>query len=342
MLLFKICHINARSILSDFPEFKRAVHEKYDIITVSETWLNVNILSDSISLPGYQLFRKDRKDLRGGGVAIYIKIKFRAKIINNLPASNIEQVWISFSLHHLTYAIGSVYKPPKYSAVNFVTGLEDVLGNLTPTVNYLIFAGDLNIDFLNVVSNSYNLISNVLEVFNLNQVIDQPTHITANSSTLLDVIICSSNLKCDDILAVDCPTVTDYHLVTCTFGSKKTQDGPNFYTYRDFSNFVLNDFCADLIAANFNDIFRSSTVDNKIECFSELFLNVFNRHAIIKTVKITKPKSPWLTSNLKLMMSLRNKALQRFKKTKNLAHFNYYKDLRNLTNRTVKLEKKLI
>ena len=38
--------------------------ENIDVFTISETWLNSNISDDEVSIPDYQLFRRDRTLLR--------------------------------------------------------------------------------------------------------------------------------------------------------------------------------------------------------------------------------------------------------------------------------------
>ena len=65
-----------------------------------------------------------------------------------------------------------------------------------------------------------------------------------------------------------------------------------------------------------------------------------NIHAPIKTSRFTKPPSPWITDNIKLMMNLRDKALSKYKRTQNVNHWNYYKELRNYTTFAIRTEKK--
>jgi hypothetical protein len=42
------------------------VSEKPDIIGITETWLNDEILSSELHLGGYNVIRKDRKNRHGG------------------------------------------------------------------------------------------------------------------------------------------------------------------------------------------------------------------------------------------------------------------------------------
>ena len=46
-------------------------------------------------------------------------------------------------------------------------------------------------------------------------------------------------------------------------------------------------------------------------------------------------------AKIKFMMSLRNKALQKYKKIKRPEHWEYYKQIKNFTNTAIKNEKKL-
>ena len=73
--------MNARSIVNKIKELKVMIEEEnVDIISITETWLNDNVTDDEVSINGYTLFRKDRRDevkCRGGGpggVAMYIQM----------------------------------------------------------------------------------------------------------------------------------------------------------------------------------------------------------------------------------------------------------------------------
>ena len=58
---------NARSLLNKHDE-------AYSVIVATETWLHFQIPDEVISMPSFQLIRKDRiNDCRGGGVCCYVK-----------------------------------------------------------------------------------------------------------------------------------------------------------------------------------------------------------------------------------------------------------------------------
>ena len=87
---FSICHWNLNSISAhDFLKVKllaayNAVHN-YDIICISESYLNSEILSsdDNLIMSGYNMFRADHPSgNRRGGVCIYYKESLPIKLLN--------------------------------------------------------------------------------------------------------------------------------------------------------------------------------------------------------------------------------------------------------------------
>ena len=62
----KICHSNVRSIRNATEKLdyiKCTLADQFDVITLSETWLNSTIDSKNLSIPGFQnVFRRDRSD----------------------------------------------------------------------------------------------------------------------------------------------------------------------------------------------------------------------------------------------------------------------------------------
>lgn len=52
-----------------------------DFLALSETWLNTNIPTNMIDVPGYTCYRKDRLSGKGGGVLVYIRDTFKCSVI---------------------------------------------------------------------------------------------------------------------------------------------------------------------------------------------------------------------------------------------------------------------
>ena len=90
-----------------------------------------------------------------------------------------------------------------------------------------------------------------------------------------------------------------------------------------------------------NLIYFEDNIDTKISIFHNNIIELFDFHAPIKTFTIKKNSyAPGITDNIKLMQKLRDKALKKYKQTSAPDHRTYYKQLRNLTNSAIKMEKK--
>lgn len=336
-------HFNIRSLLTGFDLFSELVSGgSFDILGLSETWLNESFPSSGLHIDGYNLIRKDR-DGRGGGVGFYIKNNFKYTVLNignnNVP---LEQLWIGVNIGGRRLCFGALYRPPTLNLNQCVDHLENSLIALLPQYDYVIFGGDFNVDFLlGNKSPGCILFSNLLTKYGLTQCISNATRVTNKSQSLIDLIVASSPEIVDDPKVLKMDRISDHCLVTCNIKSFfKTKPVPFIKTYRDFSHFSYNDFVQDLYAINWDYIYLLEDIDEIINNFNTNIINLFNVHAPTKTCRITKPPAPWLTENLKLMMKLRDKALTKYKKNRTNVNWNDYKSLRNLVNMSVKSEKR--
>ena len=50
-----------------------------DIIDITETWTRPDMGNAELSPKGYKMYRNDKEVRTGGGVALYIKVKTKAK-----------------------------------------------------------------------------------------------------------------------------------------------------------------------------------------------------------------------------------------------------------------------
>ncbi len=65
-------HLNIRSITSKCEQVQHLLYESnLDFLCISETWLHANSLTAGLNVIGYNIFRKDKSEGRGGGVMFY-------------------------------------------------------------------------------------------------------------------------------------------------------------------------------------------------------------------------------------------------------------------------------
>uniref|UniRef100_A0A183TFC7 arginine--tRNA ligase n=1 Tax=Schistocephalus solidus TaxID=70667 RepID=A0A183TFC7_SCHSO len=77
-----------------------------DIIAIKETWLSQNISDCEVALSGYQLFRRDRTQRQGGGVAMYVKSNFTVCEMTEKISNGIEAIWLKIKTRGSSTIIG--------------------------------------------------------------------------------------------------------------------------------------------------------------------------------------------------------------------------------------------
>ena len=199
---FSLGHLNVRSlnIREKFEEISFLIKENnFDIFAVSETWLNEHISSECFSIPGYnQIIRLDREGRQGGGVAFFTSDSLVVKQRKDLEIPGFELLWIEFRLKRHVFLCGVGYRPPdndRFSMSIFYNNFQITLDRIRQLPgNYnLVILGDLNSHYnINNPQDSTvagNWLQSFLEGNNLVQMITEPTRITQQQATILDVVI---------------------------------------------------------------------------------------------------------------------------------------------------------
>ena len=81
------------------------------VIGLTESWANKDIVDAELALTGYVMFRKDRRERRGGGVILYIKESIQAYEITLKSEADCEEaIWCNIVTRNSTLTI-VVYSP---------------------------------------------------------------------------------------------------------------------------------------------------------------------------------------------------------------------------------------
>ena len=286
---------------------------------------------DRYTINGYNIFRCDRRNKRGGGVCCYVKDEYIAKKIKipNTP-ENPEFIFVEVSLPHSKLAIGTFYKAPKIP-VNVYHEAFDSLVYIFNKYEEPILTGDFNVNMLNVDSSDFRALSDsIIEPFSLKQVINTPTRITATSSTLIDNIFVKNVEKVSAHGNCAVPGVSDHNLIYIAYDVKKPKFEPYKVTTRNFKNFNLEEFLAAAETANFENIYNVTNVNDKVTVLENTINDLLDIFAPYKTFTVTKENStPWINDEIREVMNLRDMYKYNFNKTKNKDFEKTFKVLRN-------------
>ena len=186
---FRIAHLNITSIPKYIDQLRiYLVNKSLDILTINETRLDESISDTEVNIQGYNISRKDRCR-HGGGVAIYTRDILNVREMSHFVPENIESVCLEIiKPKSKPFFLTTVYRPPSSNA-NFMDELENYFHTLGEQDKELILTGDLNCDLSLLVLQSHSRqLLDILELFQMKQVIADATRRTSNTASLLDII----------------------------------------------------------------------------------------------------------------------------------------------------------
>ena len=107
----RYCNIHIRSIWNKL-EFFQNIIDEFDIITVTETYLNSNVSDDDIKLESFSpnIMRRDRDGAAGGGVLIYVRDGIGISRIRNLETPLDETIWALFQGKGQSFLLCNTYR----------------------------------------------------------------------------------------------------------------------------------------------------------------------------------------------------------------------------------------
>lgn len=149
----KIYYQNARSIkgkLFDIINRLSTCSTTYDIILITETWLQDDDDHVDKFFPGYNIYRDDRcrSDVsRGGGVLVAIKDKLCSKLIKiSKSDSSYEKLFVQINFGKIIIIVSLVYFPPSTKLLSYIDycGMIECLQGEDESVLFLVI-GDFNL-----------------------------------------------------------------------------------------------------------------------------------------------------------------------------------------------------
>ena len=171
--------------------------------------LKRGLILQYLNILNYKLIRKDRLS-RGGGVVFYVKESIKIKVLK-IPTTNLlEHLWFTTKIAGKSLCFRTVYRPLSNNLNVCLEELENIVSNLLPEYDHI--GGDFNIDMENNCSPM--VMNRFLNKYNLYQIITEPTRITDNSFTLIDLIIVNDTSLITESQVIKMCGISDHSLVT--------------------------------------------------------------------------------------------------------------------------------
>ena len=270
-------HHNCRSILSkgkldEYDYFIDMLGDPFDIIGLTETWLNEqNVNSPIFKDYNYNHVYKTRpldkdsemKD-RGGGISLFIRNHIPFKVRDDLSVFTpyLELLFVEINLDNKKFLIGVAYRIPNEKMEFFTEGINTILEKIRNTYQ-VILMGDFNICLLHTDKHS-NEFRNIMQSNSLFPTILEPTRvatITKNgqsivTESLIDNFFVNENLSYDSGLVYS--DISDHYPIFISIPLKSDKANVNIFEskYRLIDDFRLRKFKS---AISNNSVLQSIT-----------------------------------------------------------------------------------
>ena len=322
------CNLNIRHIVPQIDDLRISMaHDNCpDIFGMCETFLTSSVSDNQIAIDGFDLIRKDRSDTQnksGGGVILYYRKSVNCKRRCELEVSNIETLWTEISLpNSKPFLVCTVYRPP-CSNSEWIDLFEEELSIAQTTGLELIIMGDINIDLNPSPNRKWQ---NLIELFDLSQLIKEPTRVTESSSTIIDHIYTS---KPENIIEsfVSNYSLSD-HFPVCfsrKINNKVSKSDHITTSYRCFKTFNEDAFISDLTSDLNNFSASKSDINEDISIWYSILLKHLDCHAPYKIKRVkTKQLPDWYNDEIAHARKMRDNCKRRklwsdYKKYRNKA-----------------------
>jgi hypothetical protein len=293
-----IASLNVQSLNCHFDEVCELLAcRNYDILAIAESWLCNHTDPKYYQIHGYDFFHYTRyAEPRGAGVALYAKSHLRASLSLQpvLEKLNFESICCTLQVNGnaLPFAIVVAYRNFRCSISQFLTDLPDLFQACSFLSNGLLLLGDININLLHDNADVRRYTS-ILSSYGLQQLLRQPTRVTATSSSLIDHIVSQPSVPVFHASACDCE-ISDHRITVCAVLLHQTPPAPQYRSnlVRDFRYYDNEAFLNELFWTPFHRVKALTNVDDMTDLFSHWFCYVADRHAPLhlKSVKLGGPK----------------------------------------------------
>ena len=317
---FSVCHWNLNSLSEDnfskLTQLKAYISVyKYDFLCLSETYLDTSIPDNLINIEEYKLIRADHpNNVKRGGVCIYYKESLPVRVIN-LPYFK-EALLLEMNHNNKKVLVSVIYRSPSKNydefdsfLSNFQKLLNDI-ENCKPSLS--IVTGDFNSRCSSWWPNDINTpeglkLYSLTSLNGFSQLIHEPTHIQANSSSCIDLIFTDQPK-----LSVNSGVHTSLHQ-NCHHQIVYSRFNLDIYYPPLYERLIWDYKKADtkvirkaLDLVNWERLFDNKDINSQVTVLNETILNVFRNYVPNKYITIDDKDPVWMNDIIKSKIKTKN------------------------------------
>ena len=228
----RVSMFNAQSIRNKMDSFRSLIAvEKPDVVGITESWLSTDTIDfeGEYNMPGYKIFKRDRKGKKGGGVLLYVRDYLNPVCCDITTEHEILGVVLKNLKRELYVYL--VYRPPHQE----VEKDEDMYRNLSRTLTnkFCIVTGDFNCPKISWIDRTADAEGRRLLDFASEELLTQWVYEATRGSNILDLVFSSednavTNLEVGEKLDKSDHSMVRFEIKTNFSKKEKTFTKPNF------------------------------------------------------------------------------------------------------------------
>ena len=300
-------HYNVDSILADgrIDELTLVCQTvNIDCLVISESHLDQTIPNNLITIPGFhEPIRRDREvsGRLGGGCLVYVSNKHTFEQKHEFQADDFEHLWVDIRIDKSLYTVNVWYRPPNVDNHDqFMNVSENILSQLqTYKSDNKIIMSDFN--FGNCYS-KYPVLPHkpldsrapeLFEGYGFTQLIDIPTRVTQNSSSLVDLVF----VQKQDFVTIHgtLPKIADHDGTLDSFHSTRPKDQPRTRTIYEYNKINEEQLIQYIKSFDFETNAFSHPLTEQPKHIINILTGVFQKFVPSKQVEI-RPNAPAWTN----------------------------------------------
>ena len=276
------------------------VESDIDVLAVIETWLSNEsdeyVIRD-LCPTGYEFYNVPSGS-RGGGVELLYKkrIRFQKQSCIKAKFRSFEFTDLLLRQDSTSLRVVIVYRPQtvhnRSTEPVFFQEFPSLLEKLAIVAGSLLIIGDFNFHVEDCNDRSALRFLQLLETFNMEQHIREPTH---RSGHTLDLMITRAEENIAGNFSVHDLAFSDHFAVSCTLALRKVPFERKRLCYRKLKSIDVSELRGDIANSSLmNDNVEDVTV--LMDNYNSVLSSLLETHATIKERVVTvRPAAPWYT-----------------------------------------------
>ena len=320
-----IGHLNVNSLNLKFQEVKDLIVRcKFEVMVLSETKLDETYRDALYNIENYDMYRQDKRS-NSGGIIIYIS-KFLPSTQGNINNCNddIECFSVEINCKETKLMIIGMYKNPKMNPNSFKVYFEKMNEEVFENYENVVIIGDLNFNML-----QDNVLSQMCPLYNLTNIITEPTCFKSNNATLIDVMLVSKRRKFLKGFSFD-TGISDFHnLIGGVMKEHAPIPNKKIIGYRKLDDIDFDKVNNDLQIMNIDMNIIENNANDAFNILHTNLIGLLDKHAPKKRKTIRKNDFHCMTKRLKKAILIRNQMRNKFFKYRTDYYLAQYRKHRN-------------